>query len=196
MKRAFLFIFTVAIIFMAGASQENVVTRIPTVGIDVNQEQNTTYRKGFWIAAEALGGYSSHLSGHNFGVGEIDVTAGYRFNQFLKVGAGIGARMYINQKNARRHSSIWGMPLFVAARGNMIPDEYRKVVPYWGFEFGGSIRDGVMIRPTLGIRIGEPRQAFTLGVSYMGQNIACYDVDKHNNNRFTNFFCLRAGFEF
>ena len=67
------------------------------------------------------------------------------------------------------------MPIFAALRGNMIPVLYR-VVPYWGLDFGGSIRDGVMLQPTIGIKVGEPRQAFTLGFSYMEQNIATSDA--------------------
>ena len=196
MKRIILSAIMAAAVALASMAQERTVNRIPTVSKDTNQEQYTTFDRGVWVAAEALAGYSSHLAGHNMGVGEIDVTVGYRFNQFIKLGVGIGGRYYIDQKDLRRHSSAWGMPLFVAARGNMIPGLYRKVVPYWGMELGGSIRDGFMMRPTVGIRVGEPRQAFTLGFSYMGQSIATYNSKGEDSNRFTSFFCLRAGFEF
>ncbi|MDE6650920.1 MAG: hypothetical protein K2K08_00770 [Paramuribaculum sp.] len=177
-------------------SQNNQIKRIPQVGKDVNQEIYTEYDRGFWVAAEFLGGYSSHLSGHNMGVGELDLTVGYRMNQFLKFGVGLGARSYIEQKHLRRHKSSWGLPIFVAARGNMIPGLYRKVVPYWGMEIGGSVRDGFMFRPSVGMRIGEPRQAFTLAFSYMGQNIATADISGDRVGKFTSFFCIRLGYEY
>lgn len=199
MKKYLLIISAVVLGAASVSAQENKVNRIPEKGHDVNQEQYTDYDRGFWIAAEALGGYSAHLEGHNMGVAEIDVTAGYRFNEFLKVGAGLGARYYIDQKNLRRHSSNWGMPIYLSARGNMMYGKYRKVVPWWGFDLGGSVRDGFMMRPTVGIRIGEPRQAFTLGFSYMGQNIGCWKIEEGGTvkaDKFTSFFCLRLGYEF
>ena len=182
--------------FLGAFSQNNQIKRIPTVGKDVNQEIFTEYDMGFWLAAEFLGGYSSHLSGHNMGVGELDLTVGYRINQFLKFGIGLGARSYINQKNLRRHSSSWGMPVYAAARGNMIPGFYRRIVPYWSMDIGGSIRDGFMFRPSVGMRIGKPRQAFTLAFSYMGQNIASNNTSGEKTEKFTSFFCIRLGFEY
>lgn len=190
---------SVATAFLMGAaalfSQENTVNRIPTVGNDPEQTQLGEAESGFWIAAEVMGGYSAHLYGHNMGITEFDVTAGYRFNEFLRIGAGTGLRYFIDSKDIRQHSSGFGMPLFVAARGNMIRGKYRNVVPYWGFEFGGAFPDGIMFRPTVGLRFGAPRQAWTLGLSYMGQNIAVLDLGV-KKKRLSNFFMLRFGYEF
>ena len=188
--------FIMSTLSLTVSAQENQVNRIPGVGKDHNQQQYLTYDTGFWMAAEALGGVSTHLESHNLGLTEVDLSAGYRFNQFFKVGAGLGARYYIKQEYLRRHKSAWGMPLFVAVRGAMIPCEYRRTVPYWGIEVGGSIRDGFMWRPTVGIRVGEPRQAFTLGITYMGQELATYDHVGSKSTKYTNFVCLRLGFEF
>lgn len=187
----------IAIIVAVGASaQENQIKRIPAKGYDPNQQQYTTFERGAWFAAEALGGYSCHLEGHNMGLGEIDVTVGYRFSQYLKVGVGIGARYYINPKWLRRSSVNWGMPIFATVRGNLMPGLYRRTVPYWGIEAGASVRDGAFFRPTIGLRIGEPRQAFTIGISYMGQDIATYNCQGEKAGKYTSFVCLRLGYEF
>lgn len=196
MKRFALISTIFTILCVSAFGQENTINRIPVVGKDINQEQLSTYNSGVWFSAELLGGYSAHLSGDNMGVTEVDVTVGYRFNEYIKLGIGVGVRYYIDQKDLRRHHSAWGMPIFLGARGNIIPGKYRKCVPYWGFEIGTSIRDGVMFRPTVGLHIGEPRQAFTIGVSYMGQNIASSNILGENKNSFTSFFCLRLGYEF
>lgn len=177
-------------------AQENQVKRIPGVGYDPNQQQYTTFGRGVWFATEITGGISCHHTGHNLGFGEANVTVGYRFSQYLKLGIGVGARYYIDQ-SYRRHSSIkWGMPLFVAVRGNLMPGLYRTVVPYYMCEVGGSIRDGYMLRPGLGIRIGEMRQAFTIGINYMGQQLRPIDGDGKISSKYSNFVALRLGYEF
>lgn len=195
MKRLTAFMAALVLICTASA-QENEIRRIPQYSNDTEQNDYSTYESGFWMAAEALGGVSCHFSGSNLGLAEADVTAGYRFNQYIKVGAGIGARYYINQGHMRRTSIKWGMPLFVTARGNFISSTYRTCVPYWGVEVGGSIRDGFMWRPTLGLRFGEPRGAFTLGLSYMGQDLATLNNKGEKTTKYTNFICLRLGYEF
>ncbi len=176
-------------------SQHNTINRIPTVGKDPTQNQLSQTETGFWISAEVMGGYSAHLYGHNMGVTEFDVTAGWRFSEFLRIGIGTGLRYYIDSKDIRRHSSGFGMPLFVAARGNMVYGKYRNVVPYWGVEFGGAFPDGIMFRPTVGLRFGAPRQAWLLGVSYMAQNVAVAPLGV-KEKRLSNFFMLRVGYEF
>lgn len=196
MKNLVLSLILLAFTGLSATSQERQVNRIPTVGKDTNQEVYTDYDRGFWCAAEAIGGISCHTKGHNMGFAEIDFTAGYRYNEFLKFGIGLGGRYYIDQSYLRRSSIKWGMPIFLAVRGNMMPGTYRSVVPYYGFEIGGSIRDGFMVRPTVGMRIGLPRRAFTLGVSYMGQNIACYNDFGKKDGKFTSFVALRLGYEF
>lgn len=194
-KKALILLFMTLPVPVSFATEKQ-VNRIPIVTRDYLQENLYSYERGFWVSAEGMGGYSCHLSGHNMGLAEIDITAGYRFDEFIKVGVGIGMRYYFDQKDLRRHSSPLGMPLFVAARGNMIRGKYRKTVPYWGFDFGGSFPDGIMFRPTVGLHIGDPRSAFIIGLSYMGQNIAVADDIARKTNRYTGFACLRLGYEF
>ena len=195
MKKIFLIITLLATAFAVSA-QDNQVKRIPSKGYDPNQQQYTTFNRGFWFAAEAMGGISCHLKGHNLGFTEVDFTAGYRFSQYLRAGVGLGARYYIKQEELRRGSIKWGMPIFLAVRGNLMPGEYRHAVPFYSVEVGGSVRDGFMLRPSIGVRIGEPREAFVLALSYMGQNLATYDSEGGKCSKYTNFIALRLGYEF
>lgn len=190
------FILTAMFMALWSVAQENEIKRIPGVGYDPNQQDYTSFNRGVWVAAEFLGGTSCHLKGHNMGVTEFDATVGYRFSQYLKVGVGIGARYYINQGSLRRSDIRWGMPIFATVRGNLMPGQYRHVVPYWGCEVGASVRDGFMFRPTLGMRIGEVRNALTLGLSYMGQDVATYNDKGEKAGKYTSFVCLRLGYEF
>lgn len=164
----------------------------------------TTYTRGFWFAVELQGGYSARLVNKNIGMAELDVVGGYRFNDYLKLGIGIGARYYISSKEVRDKDVQWGFPIYANVRGNFMPSQYRTVVPYYSFDLGGSIRDGVMVRPTIGIRIGEPRQAFLVGLSYLGQSMkADGKVDKDGKDgkptktdKFLSFVTLKIGYEF
>lgn len=178
------------------SGQENQIKRIPGVGSDPNQSQYTTYERGVWLAAEVLGGYSCHFSSHNMAVAEVDMTVGYRINEFFKLGVGTGVRRHAWQHDLRSGNLAWGMPIFATVRGNLMPGLYRRTVPYYGIEVGGSIKDGFMIRPSVGVRIGEPRQAFTLALSYMGQDIKSYSESREKSYRYTSFVCLRLGYEF
>lgn len=176
-------------------AQENVVNRIPSVKHDSSQVQLDQLEKGFWIAAEVTGGYSVQVDRKNLGLGEFDVTVGYRFNEYLRVGVGTGVRYYFYKNFPRYHDSKFGMPLFFGARGNFISGKYRSVVPYWGMEVGASFPDGVMVRPTVGLRFGTSRNVWTLGISYMGQDLSVIG-DNGSKKLYTNFLMLRTGFEF
>ena len=90
--KKFLTIAIAAIMALGASAQENQIKRIPSKGYDPNQQNYTTFERGVWFAAEALGGYSCHFHGHNMGLAEVDFTVGYRFSQYLKVGVGTGAR--------------------------------------------------------------------------------------------------------
>lgn len=198
MKRIALIAATLALTCVAFA-QDNEIRRIPGVGSDSNQISLSTLESGFWMGAELLGGSTLNLKTHNMGFTEADVVAGYRFNQYIKVGAGIGFRYYINQGCLRRPDIKWGFPLFVTARGNIIGSTYRRVVPYWGVEAGGTIQDGLFFRPTIGLRVGEIRHAFTVGLSYMCQNITQHKVVEDYTTKtykYMSFLSLRLGYEF
>lgn len=154
----------------------------------------TELNTGFWCAAELGEAVSVNLSRRNYTFTELDFVGGYRMSEFLRFGLGLGARFY-NDNSSRYSKVAWGMPIYATVRGNVIPGKYRDVVPYYSFDMGGSVRDGFMIRPGLGIRIGQKRSAFLINLSYLGQNIISRENDVRKN-KFTSFFMLKIGYEF
>ena len=146
---------------------------------------------GFFFAAEAGVGVTSKVADDNMVFTEINVVGGYRVNEYFRAGIGFGGRYYATNQDARYHKN-WSFPLYANFRGNFIPSEYRKVVPYYSFDIGAAIRDGFMVRPTIGIRIGEPRAAFLIGISYLGQNITM----PAKKDKFISGVTLKLGYEF
>ena len=91
----------------------------------------------------------------------------------------------------------WGLPLFLNVRGNIIPTDYYDVIPYWSMDIGTTFPDGFMIRPSIGIRVGQPRSAFLLSVAYVGQQIREFaPVGNGTEHNFKSFISLRLGYEF
>lgn len=188
-------------IMMPALAQENQVTRIPTVpSKDSNSPRSVrTYETGFWIAPELTGGITCRTNHPNLGFGEFDVSGGYRFCQYLKVGIGAAVRYYFNNDKVRFKNTKVVFPLYFNVRGNMIDETYRTTVPYYSFDIGATTQDGFMVRPTVGIRIGESRGAFLLGLSYVGQNYRVKVSDGTNvvrGNHFISGVALRVGYEF
>ncbi len=158
---------------------------------------------GFWWGADLSGGISLREHVRNISFVELDAVAGYRFNEFIRIGAGIGIRDYIGrQYEVRARNTHLSYPIFATARGNIIVNDYRTVVPYWSVDCGAAIQDGFMFRPTLGVRIGsEKRHSFILGLSYLNQRLLVgrYTTDANaKKDKFKNisFLSLRLGYEF
>lgn len=158
------------------------------------------YDKGFWWSVEMQGGMSCYLGESNVQMLELDVVGGYRFNEYLRVGIGLGSRYYFNNEKVRYSSIEWAFPVYMNVRGNFIPGEYRTVVPYYSFDLGGTVRDGMMFRPTIGVRFGEKRSAFLLGISYMGQSLKSFKLIEAGNvvpdRKYASFVTLKVGYEF
>lgn len=176
---------------------------IPTEkGLGTHYKNYSAFDKGFFFATEAQGGYSLTGSGKGLGLAAVNLTGGYRFSDFVRIGIGLGPRFYFdNHDNAgyeglmrNAHSKV-GLALYVNARGNFIPSDYRIIVPYWSFNLGGTFPDGLMANPTIGIRIGEKRSAFLLGLSYTMQSIR-KKKDGEIKYTPTSFMMLNLGYEF
>lgn len=133
----------------------------PSKHINIAEENS-----GYWCSIEVNGGSTLMENHKNVALVSTEFTNGYRFNQWLKVGVGIGVMYYPNNKNVRDTKSQLSMPLYLNARGNMLSDEIRRTVPYWSVNVGTSIPDGFFFTPTVGLRVGEKRSAFLVGVSY------------------------------
>lgn len=122
-------------------------TEIESVPSAIHKDKIVSYKdyselnKGFWFSAEIGEALSCNITGGNYSFTEFDVVVGYRFSEYARLGVGVGVRYYNN--NSHRFSNIsWGMPLFATLRGNIIPSEYRNLVPYYSIDVGSSIRDG------------------------------------------------------
>lgn len=164
----------------------------PVIGRDRDLENYSTYQRGFWIAGQLSGAYTLNLTKKNVPMVELDVVGGYRFNEYLRAGIGFGGRYYINNDHMRDSHIAWAFPLYANVRGNIIPTAYHTVVPYYSLDIGGAIRDGFMWRPTIGMRVGQARSAFLLGLTYTGQ---CYKA-VGGKNRYGSFLGLTLGYEY
>lgn len=170
------------------------------------EKNNNSYKdysefdKGFWYAVELQGGASCHFKKDNVGILELDVVGGYRLSEYLRIGLGLGSRYYFKNEDLRHSDIKWSYPVYLNIRGNIIPCEHRTVIPYYSFDIGGAIRDGMFFRPTIGIRVGEKRSAFLLGLSYMGQSLKSFKVSNDNtmspDRIYSSFVTLKVGYEF
>lgn len=174
------------------SAQEEREINLPPVGKDNDLTRYSDNQTGFWMAAQAEAGYSLFLNKANRPYTEINVTGGYRFNEFLRVGVGFGGRYYIDGHRIRHDRHDWSIPLFFNVRGNIIPGGYRDVVPYYSVDLGGAIRDGFLWRPTIGIRVGQPRSAFLAGLTYTGQTLKYVN----GKNRYASFLGITLGYEY
>lgn len=163
----------------------------PTVDKSKTYQDYNYYNRGFWAAIELDGGYLLNRK-DNAGYTELHFIAGYRINEFIKFGAGFGGRFYINNNAVRCENYKWSFPLFLSVRGNIIPELHKDVVPFYSAELGSAINDGLYFRPALGLRIGEPRSAFTIALTYTAQRLKMEPERKATSS----FVGLKIGWEF
>lgn len=192
MMKKLIMALAVAAVSVVGAQAQSHSPKLPPVGKDQRLTDYADNGAGFWCAVQ-LGGYASTIMSHrNVPVAELDLVGGYRFNQWFRAGLGLGGRHYFMNSDLRYKSERWSLPLYANFRGNFIDDTYRDVVPYYSFDIGAAIGDGFMFRPAIGIRVGQPRSAFTLGLNYMGQSLRY----KTGKDRFVSFVGLTVGYEY
>ena len=136
--------------------------------------------KGFWAGVDLMFGANVE---HEFGISgsmplDLQVTFGYRFNEYLQVGAGAGFRYYFNNDQARAYVNSegkyedygWSFPVYGQLRGLFFSGQSRTTVPFWQMSVGHTFNDGFMLSPALGLRFGSTeRNHFTLGLHYTAQ---------------------------
>ena len=130
--------------------------------------------KGFWCAIEVGGGSTLMENKKNVALVNASYMAGYRFRQYLKVGLGLGVLYYPNSENVRATDNHLAMPLFVNVRGNILGDEMRRTVPFWSVNVGTTIPDGFFMTPSVGLRIGEKRNAVLVSLGYTIRKLKSY----------------------
>lgn len=128
----------------------------------------------FWCTIEAGGGSTAMENMRNVVMVGVSYVGGYRFNQYLKIGVGLGALYYPNNDNVRNTKKHLTMPLFVNARGNILSDNIRHTVPYWSINLGTNLPDGFFSTPSVGLRIGEKRNAFLISIGYTIRHLKTY----------------------
>lgn len=149
--------------------------------------------RGFFCAVELEAGSSVFPDKTNTQPVALSFTAGYRVNDYLRVGAGFGGRWYVNGNDARRrYDSPFTVPLYADVRGNFMAQGSREVVPYWNVKVGGMVYDGFFLSPTVGLRIGERRNAVLVGLSYSFNQLRT----RPDESRGASFLLLRVGYEF
>lgn len=157
--------------------------------------------KGWYCAVDFSGAASVSRSIPVMGELELSFTNGYRFNEYLKVGVGVGIRSYLGANSTEQRDSKldgnWVIPLFANVRGDFLPQGQRMFTPYWSFDTGYTFGDGFFFTPTLGVKFGGVRNSVVLGISYMGQMIDKTPAGASSPSSFyTNFLCARIGYEF
>jgi hypothetical protein len=162
---------------------------------------------GFWCTVEAnVGTFVTFKEGiKGAQKAGLTVAGGYMVNEFFKIGAGLGGNYYFNDSEQIRNTSMkYNMPIFLDMRGNLTSQEVRNFVPYWSFDIGVAVHDGFFAAPTIGMRFGEMRDSWLLGLTVCFQQL-----DKHwteTDKQFAphgkvspemlSFIGLKVGYEF
>ena len=121
-----------------------------------------TAEKGYWTAVEFWGGGAVDFGGKpNMCNVDIHWINGYRFNEWIRVGVGLGFRYYLgdlnyksggvdypepisskyswtnpNNQKETQGGNQWAIPLYLDLRGNIMSMATRLCVPYWSFDAG------------------------------------------------------------
>lgn len=115
--------------------------------------------KGLWFAVQATPAF-----GTGGASGQVDLIAGYRTGEWFRIGAGVSPTF---------SAAGFTIPVYLDFRGNLISQESRMAVPYWsldaGYTFGAY--QGLYASPTVGVRVGMPRNNFIAGLTYILQQI-------------------------
>ena len=146
---------------------------------------------GFWYAIDVEGG-SSIMIHDNMQFVSLTATAGYRFNEFFRLGAGIGGRYYVHNAYVRDTDNDFGVPIFANVRGKFLSAYYRDGVPFWSLNVGGITNEGFFANPTIGYCFGGVRNNFLIGISY---TITSFKNYKKKNDAYS-YFGLKLGYEF
>ncbi len=185
------FILTTLVLFATAVSAQDVVLPDMPKG----RTHYTDYRtkdNGYWSAITANISTSTMFNRKNIQNAGADWINGYRFNEFIRIGAGVGLRYYINNDNLRVSDIEWTFPIFADIRGNIISQQDRSAVPFWSVDIGGEIRGGIYFSPTLGYRFGTQRGSVIVGLSYTLQQ---HDTYKKENENISGV-SLKVGYEF
>lgn len=147
---------------------------------------------GFWFSTEAEGGSSIMAQHTNMQYVQLSFIGGYRFSEFLRLGAGVGGRMYVTHAGVRDTDNKYGVPIFVNVRGNLESAYDRDGVPFWSLNIGGITNEGVFASPSVGYSFGGLRNNFQISLSYTITSFTDYTKTKQAYS----YVGLKLGYEF
>ena len=166
--------------------------KLPETPKKTNYKNYSMENSGFWYAVEAEGGSSVMATNTNMQYASLMFTGGYRINEFLRLGAGLGVRYYVNNADVRDTDNKFGVPIYANARGNFISAYDRDGVPYWSINVGGITNEGFFASPTVGYSFGGLRRNFLIGISY---TITSFKNSNKTDMAYS-YFGLKLGYEF
>ena len=191
MNRVMMTVCLTMMVIMVSAQDRNI--KMPEVP---QQEKYTEFKleeKGYWCALEFGVAPSVRFHETSMWTSSLSVVNGYRFNDYFRVGIGLGANYYFAKNNEARDTDIkWTMPISINARGNFISQDIREIVPFWSVDIGGAVGDGVLFSPSIGCRIGERRSALLFSVGYSCRGINA----KEGLCKIRSFISLKIVYEF
>lgn len=180
------------LLLCTGAQAQRRDVKLPEQPKRTNYKGYINENAGFWAAIEAEGGSSIMAHRKNMQYAQATATAGYRISEFLRFGAGLGVRAYVNNAEARSSDCKFCMPIYANLRGNFISAYDRDGVPFWSVNVGGITSEGFFLSPTLGYSFGGLRNNFLLGISYTLSSLK----DSHSERTLYSYFGLKLGYEF
>ena len=171
-------------------SQLSAQVRLPEKPTTYEHKEYQLNETGFWCAAEAGISTSLIIDGPNAQRTDISIIGGYRFNDFFRIGLGVGCNYYFNNNFALRgnHSAVT-VPVFANFRGNFMSQRVREIVPFWSVNLGANVGDGMFVSPTIGARFGELRNAWLVGLNYTLADVKVYP-------KAVSFIGIKLGYEF
>lgn len=166
--------------------------RLPDAPKQKNYRNYNADDKGFWCSVDFEGGSSVMVHSPNMQYINLAWTGGYRLNEYLRVGAGIGVRYYVHNGYVRDTDNDFGVPIFANVRGNFISAYDRDGVPFWSFNIGGITKEGFFASPTFGYSFGGLRNNLQVGISYTITSFKNYN----KTDMAYSYFSLKVGYEF
>lgn len=190
MRKLTFLLFALAFSLCAQAQYRDV--NLPEKPKESKYEDYYKKEKGFWCSAELEGGSSIMIDASNMQYTSLSFIGGYRFSEYLRVGLGLGARLYVNNANVRLSVNPFSFPVFAHARGNIISAYDRDGVPMWSVSIGGLVNDGFFLSPTIGYSFGGLRNNIFVGINYTLTTFTNY-VRK---NVAYSYLGVKVGYEF
>lgn len=190
MKRVLLSMLVLLTALAVNAQYRDV--KLPDAPRQSNYRDYSSEDKGFWFAVEAESGSSVMVHEPNMQYVNASWTGGYRLSEYLRIGAGLGVRYYVNNADVRNTDNKFGIPIFANARGNFISAYDRDGVPFWSLNIGGITNEGFFASPTFGYSFGGMRNNFQIGISY---TITSFKNSNKTNMAYS-YLGLKLGYEF